>query len=116
MAIEAVLAQLMYSEQFITSQSLVLKQTEADQVTEGMVAALVHQINSIPGIDTPTATKLNLAIKASAYSEHLQRTLVAAVSSRAVTTAASLVSKGTGKPRKDCQIMINPLGYFKQST
>ena len=67
MATEALLSQLMHSAEFIASQKLVLKQTEADAVMESMVDALIHQINNMPGIDTPTATKLNTAIQQSAY-------------------------------------------------
>ena len=115
MATEALLSQLMYSDEFIASHNLVLKQNEADAVIESMVDALIHQINNMPGIDTPTATKLNTAIQQSAYKPELQGKLVAAVSARAVCTAHSLVIKSTGKPRKDCQIMMNPLGYFKQA-
>ena len=115
MATEALLSQLMYSDEFIASQINVLQQDKADAVIESMVDALIHQINNMPGIDTPTATKLNTAIQQSAYKPELQGKLVAAVSARAVCTAQSLVIKGTGKPRKDCQIMMNPLGYFKQT-
>ena len=115
MATEALLSQLRYSEEFIASHNLVLPQNEADAVIESMVDALIHQINNMPGIDTPTATKLNTAIHQSAYKPELQGKLVAAVSARAVCTAQSLVIKSTGKPRKDCQIMMNPLCYFKQA-
>ena len=115
MATEALLSQLMYSDKFIASHNLVLPQDEAAAVIESMVDALIHQINNMPGIDTPTATKLNTAIQQSAYKPELQGKLVAAVSARAVCTAQSLVIKSTGKPRKDCQLLMNPLGYFKQA-
>ena len=112
---QAVLAQLQHSDGFLASQSLVLPASQSVIVVQGMVSALVHQINNLTDVNQTAATKLNNAINNSGYDEEMKAKLVAAVSQKAVFNAQQLASNPRSRPRKDCQLMLNPLGMFKQS-
>ena len=114
MAVASLSAQFAAVGEWFASNHGLLATTQSEGIVNGSMS-LVHQLNNLVDLDSQAATRLNTAIASSAYSAHDQATTAAAVANKVVSTTQSHIVRSTGRARRACQSLFNPLEYFKQS-